>query len=483
MADQPAQSAQGVYSCGYSYAIGQARLHADDAPGGDYSQAYKDPAFLSSMMFGLSGSTADLQNQLVGNGPIPGDVPETPAQLKSWDPKDGVVTERHVYFYGFAPRAVGQGHDATDLQLCLQVAGLAQNRNPPMWVLPTSAQFGVPIPYFTLSHGSTLAEGRWDDNAAVWILHSPGTAASIKQITNLVISIIGSAFNAGGIVGALEVGSERLIASLPEMANAITTGDASNLFPSLAEIVEGVAQGVLHDANAVGAISNAIRSAGSAGSDLMTFIDTSGKTITNITSKAEASVSSVVGQAQVYANQLLSQAKNGIPGSAAQVLDTVVRQRGGVGTGDLILMVNAIKGGSGLLPKDFPTSFSDVDSLVGKQAQAIARKVLEAGGDYFQTANPATHFFDMAVAAANPGELVGLMSNVPWYAQQYFLTGASLRAAELQAGDFPSVRSYYATQVPRPGGGLPGSTFMTKAQKVIAFSTQAALGLRRERRR
>ena len=442
-------------------------------PGGDYLNAYQDPVLLNDMMWGTSGggTVADLQTRLAGLGPIPPDVPETTPQL-TWDPKDGVTVERHVYFYGFAPSVTNAHKNPADMQLCLQVAGLAASRNPPMWILPVTRTISADIQFFTLAAGSTLAAGQWDDNGTAWILKSSGFASAYAGLVNTVIAIIGAAFDAGGLAGALEKAAQNVILMLPTIANAISTGNATGLLASFAGVVEGICAGVLHDTGAVDAIKAAFNNAGAAGADLVNFVDTSGKTITNIVGQAEASVSGVVQQSQVYVNQLLSQSQHGIPGSFDQVLATVVGQRGGLGQADFLDISRAIPTASsaGLLPKDFPVSFGDVDSLIGKAAQDAARAVLVAGdpGSVAESENPATHFFDMATGAADFSSILALSAGVPGYALEYFLSGAALRAAQLSAGAYPQLRSYYPTMVPRPGGGIAGASFMTKPQKALA---------------
>jgi hypothetical protein len=471
MADQipVQQSAPGILPCGYSYALGQGRLHNEGDAGGDYHTAYNDVSYLANVVvWGQPGNIADYITQIGGNGPIPHDRPDAAPTSGLWSDSDQVTTERHVYFYGFRTGMLQTNHGPSDFMLCLHIAGLAsagtvdkkgQVRKTPVWILPNMN--GDDIPYFHLKEGSTLSDGQW-----VSIQSGAAAFAAYKQVIQVYIAIVGSMMDAQGLTGALEEATVKLIQDLPALANAISTGDAGDALSMLTSVVGTVVSAVLKNTNIADDLKNALRAAGSGGTAIVDFVDTAGKTVANVYNQADSTIKGITQQASVYTNQLLAQATAGIPGSWDQVLNTVVSQRGGIGFEQLGAIIR-IPGTDGLSASDLSKlGMTDVDSLVGKAAQATAR-AMYCGPLGPNDVTAQSYFFDMAIEAANVETLVSHAANeVPDYMMGIFGTAATLRAAEIAAANYgPSLRSYKTVTVPRPLPGTPGSSFWTPIQQ------------------
>jgi hypothetical protein len=457
------QSDPGVLPCGYSYSIGQGRLHRDGDAGGDYQAAYQDVAYLQSdVVWGQPGNISDYITQLAGNGPIPHDRPDAPPTSGLWNAGDMVTKERHVYFYGWRRGLFQTGHGPSDFMLCLHVAGLATaGRATPTWILPNMN--GDDIPYFHLKEGTKTSDGQW-----VSIQSGKAAFAVYKQVLQIYIAIVGSMIDAQGLTGALEGATINFIRDLPQLANAISTGNSSGAMAVLSSVVGTYVQAILKNTSIADDLKSALRAAGSGGSQIVDFVDSAGKTVANVYNQADSTIHGITQQAAVYTNQLLSQATAGIPGSWDQVLKTVISQRGGIG--DLQLgTILRISGYNGLSPSDMSSlGLGDVDGLVGKAAQAAARKMY-CGNLQPSDVTPQSYFFDMAINAGSVDEMVSIAANVPDYALELFTTAATLRAAEIAAANFPvALKEYKAISVPRPSPGPPGSSFWTPVQRAAA---------------
>ena len=555
MAD-PITIEPGVIPLGYSYVLGQERFHADGDPGGDYLTAYKDRLAVGALFSFPAGegyqddtpglpSFADVVAQLAGQGPIPQDVEVPPSTNGLWS-NPNITKERHVYFYGWRnPQNAADGSItfsfnaanrlASDLVLMMQISGFDSKQNK--WILPQRAGEGflagatIPIVFWYLKPGSTLAEGIWTHQISF------GETTDTAGFMNEFMAILGAAVSfVGAEAGDPALGGQvtgqilkLLIDEIPVIVNAALTGNSSGLLSSFENVAISLASDVAASAQVRTALAKS-----DWGANLLSFADTSQKTIGNVIGAAQneigqvtallgqgvslavADVQNISGCATGYVNTVLSQIKTGIPvvGAAGQVGGMALKLQNVITSQRIFTDGNAAIGllddqtaKDALAAYDFsntvpsPAALAKImgvvaantqaalDDMIGDGAIDRARAVFGAtsradvpigsvggtfathkygqAGQYMLDVNAPLYFMDLALAAPDAATIASLAQGIPWYAKEYFLMGATIRAANLAQADAPAFRSYYATIAPRPGGGLAGAYFLAPVEKSI----------------
>ena len=555
-AQHPPTVDPGVLSLGYSYVIGQMRYHKDGDPGGDYLNAYKDVELLKSQFFGNadpiieSGHDASLYvAQLAGQGPIPQDVegpytyPPPGSDQARWDQADQITIERRVYLYGFKEGSTsiqysgsqvtynGVGRDPTDLVLMVQISGYSAKQNK--WMVPVHD--GAPVLHWHLVPGTTLDQGQWTHFTGLTeIMDQPSFEADFLQVVTAATEAIGSMVGAGGIIGSI---GATLIKMLPGFVNAIISGNSSGILNNLGNLTLSLVEDAVNNTDAGAAIKSKISDlAGSVGTDLVSYVDTAGKTVTQVLGSNEAVIENdlsslvsggsgylnvvggVVTGSQSYVSGVIGTIGLGIPGTWDVVMKQIANTRSLspqdiVNCAQIDNLQTSLHLGS-ITPAQYAqqaltifttgpssigqTTTTQLDSIMGQGAVDSARTVLGVpsdssgklapigsfggsgfgrkygtAGQYFLQTNPGAYFANLALAA-DPSDFASIASTVPPYAMEYFLLGCTLRAAQVAQTAAPTLRKLYATVIPRPGGGVAGGSFLSPVEKTAFASMQVS---------
>jgi hypothetical protein len=415
--------------------------------------------------------------QIGGQGPIPHDFESdgvhTPDNYA--DSGEGIVRERHVFWFGLnKPPGDTSGsemyHPPEKIVLLMNMSGFNTGQNK--WVLPTGGN--VNIPWYYLQPGTSRqgASGTWTHPVSLteWFADTGNRSSYIATI-NTLVSIIGSAVDAGGLAQAVAQSALTLIKNMPLVANAISSGQGGQVLDLLSGIGMSLASAVVSDPNTMQSFSQQVASLGPAGASLMGYVNTANKTVTNIVNEAGTDINQIIGSGKAYAAGLLKEIDQGvsIPGGLTPQgkLDFLTQLSG----------QDDLSGSPALSDVSlFPTLLaSHLDTLIGHGAISSARSVLSGGfaseaeeaAAGISTSNPAAWFFDQATNALSTTDIVSGASVIPDYAQGFYGMGAALRSAQLVQQENPQFNRRTVVNNPRPGGGVPGSSFLSPIERAM----------------